>query len=208
MSESPGERVKFQRGQRGWTQEDLAGKAGVDRRTIQRIEAGETNPEHETVQKLAQAFGVDIAELRFGLTSDGLAALRDQFTCPTCGAELCERRFVDHEYGDTEFDIFACGRTAGWATRPCPKDPAFPRWEDYQLQFFEEPGGEHHCFASGLTDAARSVELDSGTGASREAAERLVRRSYVRARDGSEAAEVAYPLFGTGPSSGQERTGL
>lgn len=195
MSKSFAESVKSWRQLRGLTQEQLAEKVSVDRRTIQRIEAGETNPELPTVQGLARALGVDVAELRLGLTADDLVALREEFTCPTCGAELVERRFIDHAYGDTELDVFACGHTAGWASRPCPKHPAFPRWEDYELQFFEEPGGQWSCVAVGLTDAARTVELGSGTGATREEAEWWVRRSYIQARDGSEAAEAAYPLF-------------
>ena len=42
---------------------------------------------------------------------------------------------VPHEYGDAELEIFACGYTRGWKWRPCPNDPRFPKFEDYDLGF-------------------------------------------------------------------------
>ena len=188
-------RVHMLRQQRGWSQEHLARLADVDSRTIQRIEAGGCNPGPETLQGLAGAFDLDVSKLLFGFSAENLADFEEQFLCPHCGAPLETRTFVDHEYGDVECEEFRCGYTRGWRDRPCPKDPRFPEFEDYELTFEEEDGG-WCCWARGRTDAAHSVELSNGFGRSREEAERFVRRSYIQARDGSEAAEILFPLFG------------
>lgn len=44
------------------TQEDVAKKTGLSRSYIAVIETGEHKPQHKTLQKLAKAFGVDVAE--------------------------------------------------------------------------------------------------------------------------------------------------
>lgn len=49
---------------RGWTQEQLAGKAGLHRVSITQIEIGRRkNPDLDTRKKLAKALGVEITEL-------------------------------------------------------------------------------------------------------------------------------------------------
>lgn len=196
MPEAIGARVRMLRQQRGWSQEQLAEHSGVDRRTIQRIEAREHEPSADTVAGLARAFGTELSKLRFGFTSETLAEFEEMYLCPHCNAPLEARTFVDHEQGDIEFEAFRCGHTRGWRYRPCPSDPSFPKWEDYDLSFFEEAGGGWLCVAGGTTDAARVVELASGVGQTREQAERMVRRSYVEVQDSPAAAEAMYPLFG------------
>ena len=62
-----GKRVKLMREQRAWTQEALAEKAGLDRRTIQRVEADE-GQSFKTIAGLSEAFGVGASQLRFGAT--------------------------------------------------------------------------------------------------------------------------------------------
>lgn len=47
----------------GLTQQELASKAGVSRATIYLIEAGEGDPRLSTLELLAKALGVDVAEL-------------------------------------------------------------------------------------------------------------------------------------------------
>lgn len=57
-------KVKQLRNKRGWTQEELAKKAGISRVSVARIEAGmRKNPDLSTRQKLAKAFKVSIMEL-------------------------------------------------------------------------------------------------------------------------------------------------
>ena len=48
---------------RAFSQQELADVAGLGRNTISRIERGETGAHGRTLRRLAQALGVDVAEL-------------------------------------------------------------------------------------------------------------------------------------------------
>lgn len=194
MSSSLGERLRALRTQRGWTQHHLGTVADVSPRTVQRIEGGEYLPRQETLQALAGAFDLDVSKLVIGFSAKEVSAFEEDYLCPTCGAPLHVRTFVDHEYGDSEFEVFSCGATRGWQSRPCPKDPRFPRLEDYELTFLQEGDGTWCCYATGKTEEARKVELQSGCGSSREDAEKWVKYSYIMARDGYEAARAFLPI--------------
>jgi transcriptional regulator with XRE-family HTH domain len=58
-----GERLKRQRTRRALTQAELADRAGVTTATVARIERDEIEPRMTTLRKLAEALGVDPAEL-------------------------------------------------------------------------------------------------------------------------------------------------
>jgi len=187
-------RLRELRGQRGWSQHQLSIVAGLSDRTIQRIEEGKCQPRSQTLQALAAAFDMDVSRLLNGFSGEDLAAFEETYLCPHCGSQLEVRTFVDHEYGDSELEVFACGHTRGWNSRPCPKDPRFPKLEDYELAFMQESDGTWWCYATGTTEAARQVELQSGCGLSREDAEKWVKYSYILARDGYEAARAVLPI--------------
>lgn len=55
--------VRSQRGDRGWSLDELAGRSGVSKGMVVAIEAGRTNPSVGTLCRLADAFGVNIADL-------------------------------------------------------------------------------------------------------------------------------------------------
>ncbi len=188
MNRTTGDRIRALRSTKAWSQEELALAADVGVRTVQRVESGET-PSPETLKALAAALDVDVAALKTGLTQVELAELRDAYTCPHCGAALSERSFVEHEHGNTEFEVFDCGHTRGWADRPCPADPRFPTFDDYDLHFVQDSNGESFCFAVGRTPYARQVGLQDGRGQTREEAEAWVRYSYIAAKEGFAAAE-------------------
>jgi transcriptional regulator with XRE-family HTH domain len=57
------ERLKELRTLRALSQQELADAASVGRNTISRIERGETGAHGRTLRHLAQALGVDVAEL-------------------------------------------------------------------------------------------------------------------------------------------------
>lgn len=73
-----GERLRFARGRKVWTQEDLARESGVPVITISRIENDrhEGRPRQSTVRRLATALGADPAWLLYGddLGAEGKAA--------------------------------------------------------------------------------------------------------------------------------------
>lgn len=55
------------RERKGWKQNELAERAGLDKGTVSRIEAGEiVNPSNDTVKKLERALGVRPGTLVFG----------------------------------------------------------------------------------------------------------------------------------------------
>lgn len=58
-----GWRVRQLRESKGWTQEILAGRAGLDRSYIAGIEAGLRNPSTKALAKLARALGVRLSML-------------------------------------------------------------------------------------------------------------------------------------------------
>jgi XRE family transcriptional regulator, regulator of sulfur utilization len=58
-----GLRVRQLRNRKGWTQEDLAGHANIQRTYLAETELGKRNPSLRHLQKLAKAFHVSIAAL-------------------------------------------------------------------------------------------------------------------------------------------------
>jgi len=55
---------------KGWTQEELEAKSGVNQATISAIERGlVVNPTWDTVTKLSKALEIDARRLRFGTES-------------------------------------------------------------------------------------------------------------------------------------------
>jgi len=110
------------------------------------------------------------------------------YRCPFCHAPLVERggesigHLGDH-YGLHE--VFECGHHAfdGYTERPCPSDPKFPRFDDYELQFHENASEIQYpwlCLALPKTDMARRLLLKPGYGHTKEDAERQLQDRYSR----------------------------
>ena len=64
-------RIKDLREDRDMRQSDLADATGIDQRTISNYETGKTNPDSETIIKLARFFGVSCDYL-LGVTEQNL----------------------------------------------------------------------------------------------------------------------------------------
>jgi transcriptional regulator with XRE-family HTH domain len=60
---SLGERIRDARKEKGWTQEDLADEAEIDRSYIGGVERGERNVTFSMLCRIARAIGRDIAFL-------------------------------------------------------------------------------------------------------------------------------------------------
>lgn len=58
-----GQRVRFERLKKGYSQEELAEKTDLSRRAISCIECGVNDPKYTTVLKIAGALNIDIARL-------------------------------------------------------------------------------------------------------------------------------------------------
>lgn len=51
------------RAERGWSQEELAGRSGLDRSFVAHVERGARNISIDNIEKLACALGVRVADL-------------------------------------------------------------------------------------------------------------------------------------------------
>ena len=60
-----GERIKKIRLEKGMTQKEVAEKCGLFDSTIRKYESGRQNPKIETVEKIANALGVETSELLY-----------------------------------------------------------------------------------------------------------------------------------------------
>lgn len=65
--EEIGKRIREKRKARGWTQEELAAKADIDRSYIGGVERGERNLTFTVLCEICSALGCDIAALTKGL---------------------------------------------------------------------------------------------------------------------------------------------
>ncbi len=63
LSVSLGLIVRRMRSTRGWSQEELAANAGVDRRYMSDLENGKRNPSLDVMSRLAAALGISVSEL-------------------------------------------------------------------------------------------------------------------------------------------------
>lgn len=66
VRETTGDRLTRLRTQRGWTQEELAFKAGITQGTVSLIERDEKTPKADTLDALAEALGVTLDYLWAG----------------------------------------------------------------------------------------------------------------------------------------------
>lgn len=65
--EDLGSRIREKRKELGWTQEDLAAKAEIDRSYIGGVERGERNLSFTMLCDIAKSLGCDVAALTAGL---------------------------------------------------------------------------------------------------------------------------------------------
>lgn len=110
-----------------------------------------------------------------------------EYRVPYCGAPLSARTHAPADPEEKHWDVreeFECGYQTfgGYIERPCPSDPKFPKFADYELHFFNSPKEPHwwQCYAVGTTDMARRLQLPPGYGGTREEAEQRLREHYDR----------------------------
>jgi hypothetical protein len=89
---------------------------------------------------------IEQARAQLEETRHELAEYKAEFSCPHCGAALIAKGEApldpEHDHWDT-VQTFACGYSdfAGQIQTPCPADPKFPRFEDFELHFTELANG-------------------------------------------------------------------
>jgi XRE family transcriptional regulator, regulator of sulfur utilization len=62
-----GKRVRSLRLDRGWTQEELAHRSGLNRSYMSEVERGISDVSLSTLQKIAKTLGISLAELLTGI---------------------------------------------------------------------------------------------------------------------------------------------
>jgi hypothetical protein len=109
-----------------------------------------------------------------------------EYQCPICGAPLSIRIDAPADPEEKHWDIreiFECGHQCfgGYVERPCPSDPKFPKFEEYELKFKNNPDESHYkwqCYAWPKTDMARRLNLPIGYGKNKEEAQKSICESY------------------------------
>ncbi len=111
-----------------------------------------------------------------------------EFKCPYCQAPVVERISSPADPNQDHWDlreIYFCGYQSfgGCIESPCPSDPKFPKFEEYDLQFHHEPDEPHfkwQCQAHPKTEMARRLSLSFSMGSTQEKAENKIREEYKR----------------------------
>ncbi len=113
-----------------------------------------------------------------------------EYQCPHCAAPLSSRIPAPADPEEKHWDereTYECGfqTFGGMIERPCPKDPRFPRLEDYEIECQPDDnnrqGFEWQCNAFPKTDMARKVDLQTAYGQSEEEARRKLHATYLYA---------------------------
>lgn len=164
------------------TRKDDAQGAAIKLLRMVRPDLYDAHPRAE-LEKLAS--GEAILELQAKIEE-----LREQITeyqCPYCSAALGTRIDAPVDPEEKHWDLietYECGyQTFGGEIQyPCPSDPKFPKFEEYDLVFDSvsgNPQGKWSCSARPKTMMARKVQLRAGYGKTKKEAKRKVEADYL-----------------------------
>jgi predicted RNA-binding Zn-ribbon protein involved in translation (DUF1610 family) len=118
--------------------------------------------------------------------ADELDAVREhlsEFQCPYCGADLASRipaPVDDLEKHWDEVVIYECGfeEFGGELRHPCPSDPRYPAFTDYELRTHEIEPGHWIAHALGVSAFAKRVSIREGWGSTPDRAIAEIKRNY------------------------------
>jgi hypothetical protein len=141
------------------------------------------------------AFGIQPTDLRTLLDpavvkkmeelEDELGTTRgdlSRYRCPHCNAEMtASGGYRIDEHNDGDYEQFSCGygQRDGQVDSLCPKDPHFPKFEDFELVTNQREPGEWICRPKPKTPYAQLIGLDPCSGRTKEEAERRVKARYL-----------------------------
>lgn len=174
----------------------LADKLAVDTSQVDAMEAAirilravrpDLYSSHPRAELERLASGTAIAELQEEI--EGLQAELEEYRCPHCGAALSTRADAPMDDEQKHWDLvelFECGFRlfGGSIDRPCPHDPRFPRYDDYEIvvQSGQLRGGEGFTArALPQTDMARKVHFEAGSGPTEDEARSRLHAHYLYA---------------------------
>lgn len=137
--------------------------------------------------KMAADDTIDALQAEINRLGDELS----EYRCPHCSSAMSSRMSAPIDEDERDWDLvvsYDCGYVtfAGEIMHPCPSDPQFPRFEDYQVLCRKVAAGrgrEWICEARPITKMAEKVRLDPGYGESEAHARRRLEAAYkYRAR--------------------------
>lgn len=143
------------------------------------------------LERLASGAALEELQEEINHTRQELETAREElseYRCPFCNAPLIIRFDAPADPEQKYWALreeFDCGYQTvdGFLERPCPSDPSFPAFTDYELKFFnrpEEPHWKWNCYAMGKTKMAKKLQLSISRGRTQEEAELNVREQYER----------------------------
>jgi hypothetical protein len=147
--------------------------------------------ERAQLEKLASGEAMSDLQIQIEQAREELEAAKEElaeYRCPYCEAPLSSRVDAPLDDNERDWDVvehFACGYSCfgGQVQSPCPADPKFPHFEDYELRFTElrtDPLWKWSCIAIGKTRMATLLSLTNGLGRTKEEAAAEVKKSYDR----------------------------
>lgn len=146
--------------------------------------------ERSHLKKLASGEAMHDLQQQIEETRSELEAAHEalaEYRCPYCGSPLSSRNDAPLDFEQRDWDTvesFACGYSTfgGEIQHPCPSDPKFPRFEDFELRFTElnDPFWKWSCIAIGKTRMAKLLHLTNGLGRTQEEAIKHLKESYDR----------------------------
>jgi hypothetical protein len=174
----------------------LADKVAIDTSQVDALEAAirilrTVRPDlysaHPRAELERLASGTAIAELQAEI--EGLQSELEEYRCPYCGAGLSTRADAPMDEEQKHWDVvevFDCGfrRYGGSIDRPCPHDPQFPQFEDYEIVILPKPLRGDDGFtarARPKTDMAGKLRIEAGSGPTEETARKRLKANYLYA---------------------------
>ncbi|MGE8666492.1 MAG: helix-turn-helix domain-containing protein [Achromobacter mucicolens] len=136
-------RLKTLRQERGWSLDDLAGRAGISRATLSRLENGEVSPTASVLGKLCAAHGMTLSRLML-MVEDDFAA---------CVPEAAQSVWVDDSVGFTRRSVSPPSQRLAGEVLACELAA------DARIHYEQSPrpGLEHHLL---MLDGELSVTVD------------------------------------------------
>ncbi|RUW90241.1 toll/interleukin-1 receptor domain-containing protein [Mesorhizobium sp. M7A.F.Ca.US.010.02.1.1] len=171
----------------------LADKVAIDTSHVDAMEAAirilrtirpDLYSAHPRAELERLASGAAIAELQAEI--EGLHAELEEYRCPYCGVGLSTRADAPMDDEQKNWDVvevFDCGfrHFGGSVDRPCPQDPRFPKFDDYEVVILSKQlsGAEGvTAMARPKTDMARKLRLNAGVGATEQEARARLLAQY------------------------------
>jgi len=145
-------RLRTLRGERGWSLDELAGRSGVSRASLSRLENGEVSPTAQVLGRLCAAHGLTLSRLM--VEAEGAFA-------PLLRASA-QPRWSDHQSGMSRRSLSPPGQALAGEVVACHLQPG----ARIAYERPPRPGLEHHLVMEegrlAITVDGRSYDLKAG----------------------------------------------